>query len=192
MSLQKADAQISNQEALTEQDKQNIRDGIDFDASVSNNTSVLANTAKRSYPLVDEQKLSTIENGAQVNEVEEAPQDGNQYARKDGAWEQVQASGGQQPVTEPPQLVNGVVQVDLSNPQGIYSDATVTTTEQFEVIAGAVTGGVHVFRVNLPTDPDASITGATRYVNSEFIENVDLLLVFERFNFGTRYYFLEI
>ena len=95
-------------------------------------------------------------------------------------------------VTQPPQLVNGVVQVNLSNPQGIFSESTVTTTEQFEVIAGAVTGGIHVFRVNLPTDPDASITGATRYVNSEFIADVDLLLVFERFNFGTRYYFLEI
>ena len=95
-------------------------------------------------------------------------------------------------VTQPPQLVNGVVQVDLSNPQGIFSESTVTTTEQFEVIAGAVTGGIHVFRVNLPSDPDASITGATRYLNSEFIPNVNLLLVFERFNFGTRYYFLEI
>ena len=102
------------------------------------------------------------------------------------------AQVNQTPVTEPPQLVNGVVQVDLSNPMGIYSDATVTTTEQFEVIAGAVTGGIHVFRVNLPTDPDASITGATKYVSSEFIENVDLLLVFEQFNFGTKYYFLEI
>lgn len=67
MSLQKADAQISNQEDLTEQDKQNIRDGIDFDASVSSNTSVEANTLKRSYPLSDEQKLANIEENAQVN-----------------------------------------------------------------------------------------------------------------------------
>ena len=92
-------------------------------------------------------------------------------------------------VTQPPQLVNGVVQVDLSNPQGIFSESTVTTTEQFEVIAGAVTGGVHYFRVNVPTDPSASITGAEELGISEFIEQTDLLLVFMQFNFGAFYFF---
>ncbi len=130
----------------------------------------------------------------QLNQgIPDAPQDGNQYARKDGGWEQVQASsGGQQPITQAPQLVSGVVQVNLSNPMGIYSDATVTTTEQFEVISRAVVGGIHVFKVNLPTDPQISITGATPYEGTEFIENTNLLLVFERIATGNKYYFLEI
>lgn len=39
----------------------------DFDTEVSNNTSVVANTAKRSYPLADETKLAGIAAGAEVN-----------------------------------------------------------------------------------------------------------------------------
>lgn len=42
----------------------------DFDTEVSNNINVLANTAKRSYPLVDETKLGTIEANAQVNQTD--------------------------------------------------------------------------------------------------------------------------
>lgn len=45
----------------------------DFDTEVSNNPSVTANTAKVSFP--------------------EAPNDGNQYARKNLGWEQVAAGG---------------------------------------------------------------------------------------------------
>ena len=40
----------------------------DFDTEVDNNSSVSANTAKRSYPLADENKLSGIEPGAEVNQ----------------------------------------------------------------------------------------------------------------------------
>ena len=39
----------------------------DFDTEVSNNTSVVANTAKRSYPLADETKLAGIATGATAN-----------------------------------------------------------------------------------------------------------------------------
>lgn len=41
------------------------------------------------YTTSEKNKLSWIEAGAQVNEVNEAPVDWNQYARKDGWWEQV-------------------------------------------------------------------------------------------------------
>ena len=41
----------------------------DFDTEVTNNTEVLANTAKRSYPSADETKLSTIQEGAEVNTI---------------------------------------------------------------------------------------------------------------------------
>lgn len=43
---------------------------IDFDTEVSNNTDVVANTAKRSYPLADETKLAGIESGAEVNQTD--------------------------------------------------------------------------------------------------------------------------
>lgn len=46
----------------------------DFDTEVSNNTSVVANTAKVSFP--------------------EAPSDGTQYARKDAGWEAIVSGGG--------------------------------------------------------------------------------------------------
>ncbi len=40
----------------------------DFDTEVSNNTDVLNNTAKRSYPLVDENKLAGVETGATADQ----------------------------------------------------------------------------------------------------------------------------
>lgn len=40
----------------------------DFNSAVSNNSAVSANTLKRSYPLVDQNKLSGIEAGAEVND----------------------------------------------------------------------------------------------------------------------------
>ena len=39
----------------------------DFDTAVEANSAVQANTAKRSYPIADEKKLATIEEGAEVN-----------------------------------------------------------------------------------------------------------------------------
>ena len=41
----------------------------DFDIEVSNNTNVVANTAKRSYPSADESKLDGIETGAEFNTI---------------------------------------------------------------------------------------------------------------------------
>lgn len=44
------------------------------------------------YTTTEKDKLAGIEAGAQVNDVGEAPIDGNEYSRKNGAW--VQATGG--------------------------------------------------------------------------------------------------
>ena len=75
----------------------------DFDTEVSNNTDVAANTTARhthsnktildnttaSFTTADETKLDWIEAGAEVNEVNEAPNDWKQYVRKNLAWNEV-------------------------------------------------------------------------------------------------------
>ena len=51
-------------------------DVTDFDTEVANNTAVTTNTAKRSYPLADEAKLSGIETGATADQsADEVPFD---------------------------------------------------------------------------------------------------------------------
>lgn len=68
--------QLDNQEGSYYLDRSNhtgnqIASTIsDFDTEVSNNTDVANNTAKRSYPLVDETKLAGIEDEAEVNQTD--------------------------------------------------------------------------------------------------------------------------
>lgn len=50
------------------------------------------NTVNKFTTIEEINKLAGIETGAQVNEVEEAPQDGNYYVRQNGAWVNLSAA----------------------------------------------------------------------------------------------------
>ena len=80
----------------------NIPDISNLEAAVTANTTAIQNKVDKvngkqlstnDYTTEEKNKLAGIETGAEVNEVNEAPTDGKQYARKNGDWAEVTVSG---------------------------------------------------------------------------------------------------
>jgi len=141
----------------------------DFQANVSVNSSVAANTTKVTYPSADSTKLAGIEALAQVNAFDfaDAPSDGKQYSRKDATWDEILPADEAAPTISPTPSTNYVLDsADLGEwvavactkttdatlaPDGITTAALITLTgtngsiRESVVDLGGTAGDVRTF-----------------------------------------------
>ena len=129
------------------------------------------------YSSAEKSKLAGIEAGAEVNEVNEAPIDGAQYARKDGGWEVVTGGGGgggsatfdavvpTDYATVGAAVTAGATSIFVKD--GVYAESTITVTTDNVRIQGESRDGAIL---RFPTGQD----GIHAYANGIVIENITL------------------
>lgn len=129
---------------------------------VSNNPSVVANTAKNSYPLGDQLKLSTIQLGAEVNvnaDWNELDTGSDAYILNKPVLSDVATSGSYNDLSGTPSLASVATTGDYSDLTGTPSLAAVATSGAYSDLSGTpslaavATSGDYSDLLNAPAVP---------------------------------------